>query len=85
VKKRIDEDNDSQFFPIMQLPLDKHDGLIIRDFESAPTAWVRADQEIVCPHEIVTRLRKLRAVHITGPCRDILLFCAPKPANLELG
>ena len=69
----------------MQPPLEKHDGLVIRDFESAPTAWVRADQEIVCPHEIVTRLRKFRAVHIIRPWRDILLFCASKPANLELG
>lgn len=65
--------------------LDKDDGLIIRDFESAPAAWVRADQEIVCPHEIVTRLRKLRTVYIISPYRDILFLYASEPANLELG
>jgi hypothetical protein len=68
-----------------QPPLDKYDGLTTRDFESAPTAWVLADQEIVGPHEIVTGLGKLRAVDIAGPCRDLVLLFSPQPANLELG
>jgi hypothetical protein len=68
-----------------QPPLEEYDGLIIRDFESSPTAWILADQEIVSPNKIVTGLGKLRAVDIAGPCWDMILLCAPDPPNLKLG
>ena len=74
----------ARLIPDLQPSLDNHDGLIIRDFEAAPTTWVWAGQDIVYPHQIVTRLGELRAVVIAGPGRDILLLRAPQPPNLEL-
>jgi hypothetical protein len=66
-------------------PSDEHDGLIVRDFETAPTSWVGAGKQVVDPHHIVTRLGKLGAVGITGPGRDRLLLRPLQPTDLELG
>ena len=64
--------------------LEKNNGLIAGDIEALSAEWVGADQLVVHPNQVVGRFGELRAVQVGGTWRDILLFCAPQPANLEL-
>ena len=66
-------------------PLDKDDGLVIRDFKTAPAPGIWAGEKVVDPHQVVTRFGEFGPIGIAGPCRDTLLLRAPQPADLKLG